>query len=124
MSRGTIRGIRGLIGAVTLRGNRCSRGPDTYAVEQTGARREPKLVGMDTPVKSRTYTPRNETKYLCGCGLSRTFPFCDGSQVIAKTQRLGVLVSCGASARSAPAGQVDGEDATAAGHGPDREGPA
>ena len=32
---------------------------------------------------------------LCGCGLSRTFPFCDSSQMISKTYEPGKLVSCG-----------------------------
>jgi CDGSH-type Zn-finger protein len=40
---------------------------------------------------------------MCGCGLSRTFPFCDGSQMISKSHRVGALVSCGAAAHSDPA---------------------
>lgn len=38
----------------------------------------------------------SETRPLCGCGLSHTFPFCDGSQMIAHTQRAKELVRCGA----------------------------
>jgi CDGSH-type Zn-finger protein len=54
---------------------------------------------METRVK-RTTGSRDRTKVLCGCGLSRTFPFCDSSQKIAKTYT-GKLVSCG------PAKQLD-----------------
>ena len=39
---------------------------------------------------------RVETRPLCGCGLSRTFPFCDSSQMISKTYEPGKLVACGA----------------------------
>jgi hypothetical protein len=36
---------------------------------------------------------------LCGCGLSRTFPLCDSSQLISKGREPGKLVSCGAGKR-------------------------
>jgi hypothetical protein len=32
---------------------------------------------------------------MCSCALSGTFPFCDGSQKISRSNRLGELVSCG-----------------------------
>jgi hypothetical protein len=38
---------------------------------------------------------------LCGCGLSRTFPMCDGSQMIAKTHQLGRLFRCGGATQPA-----------------------
>lgn len=38
----------------------------------------------------------NPSKYPCGCGLSRTFPICDGTQKIAKTNAPGKLYQCGA----------------------------
>ena len=82
---------------------------------------------MDTLLKqptSRDAAPTNEPKYLCGCGLSRTFPICDGSQAIAKTHKAGMLVRCGAPQQSIGARQVDGEDAASPGHAPDRESPA
>jgi CDGSH-type Zn-finger protein len=52
---------------------------------------------MKVPVKSTTGPTgsRDRTKAFCGCGLSRTFPFCDGSQKIAKTHVAGKLMSCG-----------------------------
>lgn len=31
----------------------------------------------------------------CGCGLSHTFPHCDGSQLISKSRDPAKLVSCG-----------------------------
>jgi CDGSH-type Zn-finger protein len=49
---------------------------------------------MKTTVKS-TAGSRDRTKVFCACGLSRTFPFCDGSQKIAKTHMPGTLMSCG-----------------------------
>jgi hypothetical protein len=36
---------------------------------------------------------------LCGCGLSRTFPLCDSSQMISKGREPGKLESCGAGKR-------------------------
>ena len=36
-----------------------------------------------------------ESRPMCSCALSRTFPFCDGSQMISKSNRAGELVSCG-----------------------------
>jgi CDGSH-type Zn-finger protein len=36
---------------------------------------------------------------MCACGLSGTFPFCDSSQMIAKTNLNGQLVKCGAANR-------------------------
>ena len=59
---------------------------------------------METRVKSTTGY-RDRTKSFCGCGLSHTFPFCDGSQKIAKTHVRGQLMSCG------PAKQLDPADA-------------
>jgi CDGSH-type Zn-finger protein len=38
----------------------------------------------------------SETRPFCGCGLSRTFPFCDGKHTITKTHVAGKLSSCGA----------------------------
>ena len=32
-----------------------------------------------------------ETKYICGCGLSNTQPFCDGTHKVAKTEFPGRL---------------------------------
>jgi len=55
---------------------------------------------METPVKSTTGS-RDHTKVFCGCGLSRTFPYCDGSQKIAKTHAAEKLMRCG------PAKQLD-----------------
>jgi len=43
-------------------------------------------------------------KFFCCCGLSATFPMCDGSQMIARTHALGKLVSCGAPKPSGPPG--------------------
>jgi len=37
----------------------------------------------------------SETRLPCGCGLSRTFPFCDGTQMIADTNEPKRLVRCG-----------------------------
>ena len=52
------------------------------------------------------------TRPFCGCGLSRTFPFCDSSQMISKTHEPGKLVSCGAGKRvgqpQTPAESVEG----------------
>lgn len=59
---------------------------------------------METAFKSTTGS-RDRTKAFCGCGLSRTFPFCDGSQKIAKTHMAGKLMSCG------PAKQLDPSNA-------------
>lgn len=59
---------------------------------------------MENPVKSRTppgVDSRDRSKTMCACGLSHTFPFCDGSQAIAKTHVKGNLVNCG------PAKQAD-----------------
>jgi CDGSH-type Zn-finger protein len=41
----------------------------------------------------------SETRPFCACGLSRTFPFCDGNHKIAKTRLAGKLSSCGAAAQ-------------------------
>ena len=49
--------------------------------------------------------PSTGTKAFCCCGMSRTFPICDGSQRIAKTQKAQTLFSCGAPASASP--QVD-----------------
>ena len=59
---------------------------------------------MESPMKSTTGT-RDRTKAFCGCGLSRTFPFCDGSQKIARTHVPGKLMSCG------PAKQLEPSEA-------------
>ena len=60
---------------------------------------------MDNPFKRRRTnlppTP-SEVRPMCGCGLSRTFPFCDGSQTISKSNRAGTLVKCGATAAPGP----------------------
>jgi hypothetical protein len=32
---------------------------------------------------------------FCACGLSRTFPYCDSSQLISRSREPGKLVSCG-----------------------------
>ena len=37
-----------------------------------------------------------DPRRLCGCGLSPTFPYCDGSQLISRSRDRGKLVSCGA----------------------------
>ena len=37
----------------------------------------------------------NEARPYCGCGLSKTFPFCDSSQMISRSREPGKLVSCG-----------------------------
>ena len=47
--------------------------------------------------------PATERSFMCGCGLSRTFPLCDGNQLIAKTQHAGALSRCGAGTQAAPA---------------------
>lgn len=60
---------------------------------------------MKNPGKSNTSQhapPRDESKVICGCGLSRTFPFCDGTQMIARTHLRGKLVSCGAARQPDP----------------------
>ena len=53
---------------------------------------------MDRPANRRSTklppTP-SETRPMCACGLSRAFPFCDGSQMITKTNIRGELVGCG-----------------------------
>lgn len=59
---------------------------------------------METALKGNTGS-RDRTKTFCGCGLSRTFPLCDGSQKIAKTHMAGKLMSCG------PAKQLDSSHA-------------
>jgi hypothetical protein len=56
----------------------------------------------------------NPSKYPCCCGLSATFPTCDGTKTIAKTNAPGKLVQCGAPRLAAapggrPAGRLDGE---------------
>jgi len=55
---------------------------------------------MDKPANRKPFRhlppSPSETRPFCSCGLSRTFPFCDGTQMIAKTHRLGDLVPCGA----------------------------
>lgn len=38
----------------------------------------------------------NQSKYLCSCGLSGTFPICDGTSTIPKTNAPGKLYQCGA----------------------------
>lgn len=53
---------------------------------------------MDRKLKSQVpqlLTARVEARPFCGCGLSRTFPFCDSSQMISKTHEPGKLVGCG-----------------------------
>ena len=59
---------------------------------------------METTFKSTTGS-RDRTRSFCGCGLSRTFPLCDGSQKIARTHMAGMLMSCG------PVKQADPLDA-------------
>ena len=56
---------------------------------------------METAFKSTTGY-RDRTNAFCGCGLSRTFPFCDGSQKIAKTHVAGNLMSCGSAKQTEP----------------------
>jgi len=36
-------------------------------------------------------TVGGETKYICGCGLSATLPFCDGTHKITQTEASGKL---------------------------------
>ena len=53
---------------------------------------------MDRKLKSQLshlLPTRVEARPFCACGLSRTFPFCDSSQMISKSRELGKLVSCG-----------------------------
>ena len=60
---------------------------------------------MKKPANSNTFrhaAARDQSKVICGCGLSRTFPFCDGTQMIARTHLRGELVSCGAAKQSDP----------------------
>jgi CDGSH-type Zn-finger protein len=60
---------------------------------------------METVTSSNTLNnaaPSTQTKAFCCCGLSRTFPICDGSQKIAKTQRAERLFNCGAVASATP----------------------
>jgi len=59
------------------------------------------MITKSTPY-SFPPTP-SETRPFCGCGLSRTFPFCDGNQMIAKTHVAGKLSSCGATTQPEPA---------------------
>jgi len=40
---------------------------------------------------------KQTAKYICGCGLSSTFPICDGAHAIAKLYG-GALSRCGAPA--------------------------
>ena len=57
---------------------------------------------MDRKLKSQPSQPlptRVEARPFCGCGLSRTFPFCDSSQMISKTYEPGKLVRCGTGKR-------------------------
>ena len=60
---------------------------------------------MKTAANSNTFdnaAPSTRTKAFCCCGLSRTFPICDGSQRIAKTQKAERLFNCGAAASAVP----------------------
>lgn len=41
--------------------------------------------------KPYAVTIGGETKYFCGCGLSNTQPFCDGTHAIASTESPGRL---------------------------------
>jgi CDGSH-type Zn-finger protein len=61
---------------------------------------------METAFKSTTGS-RDRTRTFCACGLSLTFPFCDGSQKIAKTHSAEKLMSCG------PAKELDPSNAGA-----------
>ena len=54
---------------------------------------------MDNPLKRKPAPSPSEARPMCGCGLSRTFPFCDGTQMISKSNHAGALVSCGAAAQ-------------------------
>jgi CDGSH-type Zn-finger protein len=71
---------------------------------------------MDRKLKSQPSKPlptRVEGgRPFCGCGLSRTFPFCDSSQMISKTHEPGKLVSCGAG-KQAGQSQTQAESAEA-----------
>ena len=49
---------------------------------------------------------KTETRPFCGCGLSKTFPFCDSSQMISRSREPGKLESCGA---AAPAKQAQAQ---------------
>jgi CDGSH-type Zn-finger protein len=60
---------------------------------------------MKTAANSNTFAnaaPSTRDKAFCCCGLSRTFPICDGSQRIARTQKAEKLFSCGAAAFAQP----------------------
>ena len=51
-----------------------------------------KLKSQSSPLPARVEGGRP----FCACGLSRTFPYCDSSQMISKSRELGKLESCGA----------------------------
>ena len=54
-------------------------------------------------------TVGSETQSICGCGLSGTFPICDGTHKITKTEELGSLVWYDAAKKRHPAsGEFDG----------------
>lgn len=53
---------------------------------------------MDRNLKSwiaQPFAAQADPRPFCGCGLSRTFPRCDSSQLISKSNQLGKLVHCG-----------------------------
>lgn len=53
---------------------------------------------MQRSLKRNVFRPTPDDadpRRFCGCGLSRSFPFCDSSQLISKSHVLGQLVGCG-----------------------------